>query len=325
MRTVLVNACGAKVGGARTILRQLVRHIPGPGYVVACPNPDELRPLCPSVEFVEVQTNGFASFCFTLFGAAKLARVKGCNTIVSLMNFNVLDTRLHRITYFHQLKAIDGTGPKERLQRQLLKRTTGRDDRIICQTPYVLSRLQSFRFRGTLEARWPGFENFISQEVPKLRLDGKRGLLFLLPSSSMAAYKNVQSVVDRAAYFERIGATVIITGATAARIDGPFRFLPLVSRSELYALYAEADAVIFPSLLESAPLPVFEFLETGKPVFILKSPYTKGLFDRFDHIENLHLYEQDLRLVIDAWLARGRPDSAPRDDFGMGDWSWLPR
>ena len=113
MAQTIVNACGAKVGGARTILRQLVRHIPGPGYVVACPNTSELRPLCPSAEFVEVQTNGLSSLRFTLFGAAKLGRVKGCNTIVSLMNFNVLSTRFDRLTYFHQLKAVGGTGIEE--------------------------------------------------------------------------------------------------------------------------------------------------------------------------------------------------------------------
>ena len=325
MAIALVNASGAKIGGARTILRQLLRNIPSAGYVVACPNPDELRPLCPSAEFVDVQTNGPASLLFTLFGAAKLARIKGCSTIVSLMNFNVLGTDLRRITYFHQLKAIDGTGPKERLQRRLLKQTNGRDDLIICQTPYVLSRLQSFGFRGALEARWPGFENLVSRDIPKRRLEDKQQLLFLLPSSNLDAYKNVQSVVDRASYFERIGARVIITGVASAREQGPIQFLPLLPRNELYSLYEEADALLFPSLLETVALPIFEFLGTGKPVFILKSPYTNGLFNRFGNIENLHPYEQDLGLVIDNWLAQGRPISAPRDDFAIGDWSWLPR
>lgn len=323
----LVNACGAKTGGARIILRELVRNIPCSGYLVVCPKPEDLRALCPLAEFLDIETNGLSSLNFTLFGAAKLASAKRCKNIISLMNFNVLSNEFRRFTYFHQLKAVDGILPKELLQRFLLKRTASPEDLIICQTPYILSRLQEFAFRAKLEAHWPGFENesAVTSRTIANSTNKSRKFHFLVPSSSLAPYKNIQSIIDKEQFFNSVRANVTITGADAVYDIGPIHLMPAVPRSELFDLYAKVDAVIFPSLLETVALPVFEFLQTGKPVFLLKSPYTLGLFERFNKVKNLHLYEHDLQNAISHWISAGCEISEPRSDFSKGDWEWLPR
>jgi glycosyltransferase involved in cell wall biosynthesis len=51
------------------------------------------------------------------------------------------------------------------------------------------------------------------------------------------------------------------------------KFIGSQSRSRIFELYAEVDALIFPSKLETWGLPISEFKQTGKPVFAADLPY----------------------------------------------------
>ena len=95
----LINASGAKGGGAREILRSLIAHLPEKNCVVACPKIAEFETDHPRIKFVQVETDGWRSAVFTLFGAARLAKRNDCQTILSLMNFNVVFKKFKRITY----------------------------------------------------------------------------------------------------------------------------------------------------------------------------------------------------------------------------------
>lgn len=47
----------------------------------------------------------------------------------------------------------------------------------------------------------------------------------------------------------------------------------LLKKEELYKLYGEADALVFPSRIETWGLPISEFLPTGKPMILADLPY----------------------------------------------------
>jgi len=316
----LINACGAKTAGARTILRQLLKSLPPGNFVVACPNSEEFRLKYPLVQFIEVETSGFASFRFTILDAATLAKSHGCTTIVSLMNFNVISKRFHKLTYFHQAKALFGNKPKERVQRLMLKMTSKGDTKIICQTPYIAECLKRNFPALTIQEFWPGFE-LIEQKMPAAKKESQ--LVFLLPSSSSAAHKNIASILEQEKFFTELGAKLIITGQPLEKSAPPFHFLPLVSKEKLAELYQIADAIIFPSLEETVALPVFEALALGKPVFIKQSGYTFGLFDRFLPLQNLHLYSVSFAPALREWLDRKSPCAPPRPDLAEGNWEWL--
>lgn len=50
-------------------------------------------------------------------------------------------------------------------------------------------------------------------------------------------------------------------------------FRGLLPKAELYRLYREADALVFPSRIETWGLPISEFLPTGKPMILSDLPY----------------------------------------------------
>jgi glycosyltransferase involved in cell wall biosynthesis len=61
------------------------------------------------------------------------------------------------------------------------------------------------------------------------------------------------------------------------------RWLGLISRERVFALYAEASCLIFPSKLETWGMPISEFRQTGKPMFLADLPYaheTAGSYPR---------------------------------------------
>jgi glycosyltransferase involved in cell wall biosynthesis len=62
---------------------------------------------------------------------------------------------------------------------------------------------------------------------------------------------------------------------------GNVRFAGFLSRAELEHEYARADALVFPSKLETWGLPLSEFRAYGKPIFAARLPYTREVLDGY--------------------------------------------
>lgn len=63
------------------------------------------------------------------------------------------------------------------------------------------------------------------------------------------------------------------------------RFIGFLSRAQTLARFARADAMIFPSKLETWGLPLSEFRETGKPIFAANLPYAKEPLNDYPSVE----------------------------------------
>lgn len=76
------------------------------------------------------------------------------------------------------------------------------------------------------------------------------------------------------------------------------KFIGRQERSRIFELYGEVDALIFPSKLETWGLPITEFKQTGKPVFVADLPYgheTTGDYEKaffFDPMDGRALAAQ---------------------------------
>jgi glycosyltransferase involved in cell wall biosynthesis len=55
----------------------------------------------------------------------------------------------------------------------------------------------------------------------------------------------------------------------------PLDFIGLQSRDAVYELYKNSDCLIFPSKLESWGLPISEYMQFNKPIFVADLPYAK--------------------------------------------------
>jgi glycosyltransferase involved in cell wall biosynthesis len=60
-------------------------------------------------------------------------------------------------------------------------------------------------------------------------------------------------------------------------------FIGFVPQAELFRLYGEVDALVFPSLLESWGLPLSEFRTFGKPVFAADRDYAREALSGYDN------------------------------------------
>jgi len=60
------------------------------------------------------------------------------------------------------------------------------------------------------------------------------------------------------------------------------KFIGLIEREEVYTLYADVDVLIFPSKLETWGLPISEFKQFNKPIFVSELPYAKESLGKYE-------------------------------------------
>ena len=65
------------------------------------------------------------------------------------------------------------------------------------------------------------------------------------------------------------------------RIDN-LNFIGLISRDEVYKYYSQCDGLIFPSKLETWGLPISEFKQFNKPMFVSNLPYAKETVGNYE-------------------------------------------
>lgn len=61
-------------------------------------------------------------------------------------------------------------------------------------------------------------------------------------------------------------------------------FIGLIKREEVYEYYSKADCLIFPSKLETWGLPISEFKQFNKPMFVANLPYAKETVGNYDYV-----------------------------------------
>lgn len=72
---------------------------------------------------------------------------------------------------------------------------------------------------------------------------------------------------------------------SAAHITLPqIQFLGFLDRTVLFSYYAQADCMLFPSLLESWGLPLTEFAALGKPILCADLPYSRASLSSYDFV-----------------------------------------
>lgn len=61
-------------------------------------------------------------------------------------------------------------------------------------------------------------------------------------------------------------------------------FIGLIKREEVYEYYSKADCLIFPSKLETWGLPISEFKQFNKPMFVADLSYAKETVGNYDYV-----------------------------------------
>ena len=153
-------------------------------------------------------------------------------------------------------------------------------------------------------------------------------------------YKNVEILCAAASRFEeKTEIEIILTldgseGSYAKDIVRKYRDVPSLkfvgrqTRERIFELYAECEALLFPSRLESWGMPLSEFMETGKPILTADLPYAHEVLDGYQQVKFLDPLRADVWNEAMQDLVRGMlkfdhiPKSSIKEPYAQ-NWNQL--
>lgn len=133
----------------------------------------------------------------------------------------------------------------------------------------------------------------------------KKGMFFF--PVTVHTYKNVEILCEAAKLLRELPSLQIVLtmdgseGRYAEKFIRLYRDVPGLHfighqlREKIFTLYAECEALLFPSRLESWGMPLSEFMGTGKPILAADLPYAHEVLDGYARVKFLDPFD------VSAW------------------------
>ena len=289
---IIINASGAKAGGAKTIVETFFRWLEDNDqhnsyiFIVGFP----LSTKSNNIEVVYLPTNSLSSLLFSTIGVSYYCLKYRTNIVLSFMNMNTILPFMKRITYFHQALLFSLDIPKFRIYKLIIK--SQRKSYFITQTEVVKNNLGNLLHSKTADISittvWPGVAvpNDINSPDWYDSNDFINSKMALCPYTSIDFdYKNFEKIYNSYSFFKENNIKVVITADTNKYMDNDvFKFVGNCTLSEIHFLYKTADMVLFPSKHETVGLPIFESLYHGTPVILENVEYVRDIKNKFPYL-----------------------------------------
>ncbi|WP_405202186.1 hypothetical protein [Dokdonia sp. LLG6352-1] len=301
MAKIIINATAAKSGGALTILRTFLESIPHnrrKDFLLLAPQSYEIDQL----KSIRLSTCGIFTYIFSVIGIGFYQLVFSSRKVLSFNNVNTIFYSSSSMTYFHQLKMFDRSYKdlKLSLYRFTIRYINSRS-LFIVQTKTVRDLFIKFDTRIGDRALivWPGFIKEKLEEntfkLPNYPIDFDIEEFGLIPIAYDTDHKNLSFLSKINHFFHQKNIKNIILTKNASSLTNLESIFEIgqVSREQLYYLYSKAKFLIFTSLSETVGLPIFEFLETGKPTFVFGAQYAVDFYYKFHQPSNLILFNTE--------------------------------
>lgn len=337
METIIVNASAAKSGGAREILRAFLKNgiVSGNDYYVFCPYIEEFAGAPDNVIFKEVSTSGLKTFLFSILFVYYFVFLLKASKVVSFNNVNCA-FKSGIVTYFHQEKALNGSGLRYLLIRlgvRLSKR-----GRFIVQSDRVKRELA--RKIGVdekkIEVLWPGVRRLPSYtRFEALKIIDKQHVQDVLQKISHrdiaifpvydphATHKDFDFIKRIKCALNSVGIVTVSLcpkGSNIADLD-----LGEVAPHELDAIYTLCKYMVISSKFETLCLPMFEFAQTGRLILARRADFIDDFVNRYPGwLCNLKLLDSsfDVDKVLTLLDEAKRPLSQSEIDLMCrGEWT----
>jgi glycosyltransferase involved in cell wall biosynthesis len=285
-KNILINASGAKEGGAKTIVESFLSNIPNDNnnyYIIAGCSLDVDIPN--NVKIIIFPTSGIVSLFFSIIGIYYFCLKFKAKTIISFMNLNVIFFRIKKITYLHQNKIFTCKSLRMKIYRFITK--INKHDKYVCQTNAVKKNMIDMMCiaPNNIEVVWPSivipkYYNFENE----LKINFNEGFKYCVcPIIDISApHKNFKFLVDNQDYFLKNNIKIFVTSNlnnSFSEISDCFIFLGKLSPVKLHYLYRKCDFMIFPSKNETVGLPIFEALYYNCTPVLYDSPYLFNIFN----------------------------------------------
>lgn len=161
------------------------------------------------------------------------------------------------------------------------------------------------------------------QEPKIVVTESKKGLknnkLFIFPTYPRS-FKNIEVIGEAIKILNSDG---VIGFSVTVTIDGSenkysrmicnkygglkkLNFIGLQPRETVYQLYNDSDCLIFPSTLETWGLPISEYKQFGKPMFVANLPYAKETVGAYDKVKFFNPSNaQELAIYMKEFIVTG--------------------
>lgn len=326
MNRILVNAVSAKEGGARTIVESFVTataEFPQHEFIILA-GFEIGDTLPPNVIWRYFPKSGFAAMVFSLFGVAFFYLWFRANRLISFNNVStLLVPTKRRLTYFHQLKALDPAFSELKLWaiRCYLRHSR---ERVVLQSHEVKAAFESMFGAGQRElvVAWPGIR--VPTSLSPRSRNVRRALVPV--TSPQSPHKNFAFIRAVAAELGKEWI-VVVTAPDSAVYRGPevtnIEFAGTLSRKKLFNEYRRATVCLMGSTHETIGLPIFEALAVGTPVVAFDAPYIRSFREYFGISKGLILAKtpKEAATRIEQIARDPTPLIEAKQDFRKADWA----
>ena len=299
---VIVNATATRSGGALTILNQLINNIPDDNinYIVFVDKSFKYFVEKKNLQIIKMEKRSyFKRFMWDAFGLKKYLKKHNIEPIaaISLQNTNFkLNTSCPNYIYYHQALPFHPHKwsffkSKERLfwfykniypffVNIFINKRTKIFIQLNCTKEDFAKR---FHFdENNIYVVFPDIESFVSEPIPDLIINNEVVNLFY-PATPLI-YKNHQVLFESLRVIDCQLSKKVVLYITCKQSDFQevvnfnnvqIVFLDSIKLSNVMWLYAQMDAILFPSYIEALGLPLVEAASLGLPILTVDLPYAK--------------------------------------------------
>jgi len=328
MKYLLVNATAAKTGGAQTIIETFLQNIPAnlkTHFIVLTGLAIQIDQ--DNVTIIKKETNGLSTLFFSVLGIIKFQIKYRSRNVISFNNLNSILYPSHGVTYFHQLKALnsDYREKKIRVYRFIITRLL-KKNQFILQSGFIKEAFKNAfpDIQKDPIVCWPGFTKPVSENdlqlLPCFEYLDSNTRLGILPIAYATPHKNIAILEPWDFFLEENNLKLITLMNKDAGLKGnSFLNINTITRNQLYCLYDKVDFMVFTSKDETVGLPIFEFLELGKPVFVYHAIYSLYYQEYFDYPKNLFLFKtvEELSELVQKHIDL----RVSKRDYSTGEWN----
>ncbi|WP_180073515.1 MULTISPECIES: glycosyltransferase [unclassified Acinetobacter] len=310
-KNIVINASGAKEGGAKTIIESFLLNIQDNNNYYIVVGFDLDLDVSNNVKVIKFSTSGILSLFFSIIGFYYFCFKFKADVVISFMNLNLIFFKNKKITYLHQNKIFTCNSLRMKIYRFITK--INRDDNYVCQTEAVKSNMINVLSinPNNIEVVWPSIlmpnnaDNYNS-----LRIKFENDFIYCIcPIIDInAPHKNFKFLIENQDYFIKNNIKVFVTseiGNNFHEISDCFIFLGKLNTSDLHYLYRKCDFMLFPSKNETVGLPIFEALYYNCKPVLYDAPYLINIFN--DGLPNNVILVNESRF---AFLEQGNLSSS---------------
>lgn len=307
MSIIVVNATALENSGGLIVLKQFIKAIPEDKSVYILFVSDKVELQCKQSNVRLVLVKGVKPICkrffWDAFGIARWLKKHAIkpDLSISLQNTNFrTGYKIPNYIYFHQSIpfAPQKWSPFIKEQRSLWfykniypwfvalfinNRTSA-----FVQLEYIKDGFSKFfRFpRNRIHVIAPNVDFLSKGSSEELRLETQTINLFY--PATLFFYKNHTLLVDALKRVNSADFTLYLTCGKSASYDitneSFVKCIGLLSREEIWEMYRKADALVFPSYIETFGLPLIEAASVGLPILCADLPYAREVLSAYEGV-----------------------------------------